>query len=58
MKRWILDAIVGLLSLLLFIAALLVIPALVPGGAAYLIALFLFIGIISAGGYLIRNVSP
>lgn len=57
MKRWLLDAIVGVLSLIIFLAALLVIPAFIPGGDAYLVSLFLFIAVISGGGYLIRDIT-
>jgi hypothetical protein len=57
MKRWMLDAIVGVSSLIIFLVVLILLPAVLPGSTSYLIALFLFIGVISGGGYLIRNVT-
>lgn len=57
MKRWMLDAIVGVSSLIIFLVVLILLPVVLPGSTSYLIALFLFIGVISGGGYLIRNVT-
>ncbi len=57
MKRWMLDAIVGVSSLIIFLMVLIILPAILPGSTSYLAALFLFIAVISGGGYLIRNVS-
>ena len=58
MKRWMLDAIVGIISLIVYLVILLILPAFMTGGAPYLIALLLFIAVISAGGYFIRNTAP
>ena len=55
MKRWMLDAVVGLGSLFIFLGLVIVIPMIIPGDIAYLIALLLFVGVISIGGYIIRN---
>ncbi len=58
MKRWMLDAVVGVLSLIIFLVALIVLPVFLTGSTSYLVALFLFIAIISGGGYMIRDVNP
>ena len=57
MKRWMLDAIVGVGSLLLFLALILLLPAVLPGEMGYLGALLMFVVAISVGGYVIRGVS-
>lgn len=57
MKRWMLDAIVGVGSLLVFLAVILLLPAFLPGEIGYLGALLIFVFIISAGGYAIREVT-
>lgn len=53
-----LDAVVGVISLIMFAIFLLVLPSFISGGMSYLVALLLFVALISAGGYLIRDVSP
>lgn len=58
MKRWILDAVVGVGSLLLFLGFILLLPRIFSGGVGYLSALLLFVIIITTGGYLIRDVKP
>lgn len=58
MKRWMLDTIVGLLSLVVFLVLVLVLPHVISGDIGYLIALLLFVAVICSGGYVIRNVSP
>jgi len=57
MKRWMLDAIVGVGSLVVFVILVLLLPAILPGEIGYLSALLLFVITISAGGYAIRGVS-
>ena len=57
MKRWMLDAIVGVGSLIVFLVLILLLPAVLPGEIGYLGALLLFVITISAGGYAIRGVS-
>ncbi len=57
MKRWMLDAIVGLGSLIIFLILVLALPSFLPGAGGYLSALILFVICISAGGYAIRGVS-
>ena len=57
MKRWMLDAIVGVGSLVVFILLILLLPAILPGEIGYLSALLLFVITITAGGYAIRGVS-
>lgn len=57
MKRWMLDVIVGVGSLLIFLALVLLLPAVLPGEIGYLGALLIFVFVISAGGYAIRSVS-
>lgn len=57
MKRWMLDAIVGVGSLLVFLAFVLLLPKILPGEIGYLGALLIFVTVISAGGYAIRGVS-
>lgn len=56
MKRWMLDVIVGVGSLLIFLALVLLLPAVLPGEIGYLGALLIFVIVISAGGYAIRSV--
>lgn len=58
MKRWILDAVVGVGSLILFLGLLLLLPRIFSGAVGYLSALLLFVIIITTGGYLIRDVKP
>lgn len=57
MKRWMLDAIVGVGSLIVFLVVILLLPVVLPGEIGYLGALLIFVATISAGGYLIRGVS-
>lgn len=57
MKRWMLDAIVGVGSLIVFLILILLLPAVLPDEIGYLSALLLFVITISAGGYAIRGVS-
>jgi|GEM_PF-967732 hypothetical protein len=57
MKRWMLDAIVGVGSLIVFLILILLLPAVLPDEIGYLGALLLFVLTISAGGYAIRGVS-
>jgi hypothetical protein len=52
-----LDAIVGVGSLIVFLVLILLLPAVLPGEIGYLGALLLFVITISAGGYAIRGVS-
>ena len=56
MKRWVLDAIVGVGSLILFLVFNLLLPRVFSGAVGYLAALLLFVIIIATGGYLIRDV--
>ena len=58
MKRWMLDAIVGIISVLIFVLFLLILPSFLTGGIPYLVALLFFVAFISIGGYLIRDVAP
>ena len=52
-----LDAMVGVGSLLLFLALILLLPAVLPGEMGYLGAMLIFVIAISVGGYAIRGVS-
>ena len=57
MKRWILDALVGIISLVILNILILFLPGFLNAQTAYMVALLLFVITICVGGFLIRNVS-
>ncbi|MBN1165611.1 MAG: hypothetical protein JXA44_00610 [Methanospirillaceae archaeon] len=56
MKRWMLDVLVGITSIIALLLLFLVMPIIFSPNYAYLIGLLLFLLIISIGGFLIRKV--
>ncbi|TAJ44648.1 hypothetical protein [Methanofollis fontis] len=52
-----LDVITGVGSLLVFIAMLIVLPSMIPGslGIAYILALIIFMVLMSGAGYIIND---
>jgi hypothetical protein len=57
MKPWILDAIIGIGSLVVLVLMLEVLPLLVEASLAYISALLLFVLAICTGGFLASRVS-
>ncbi|GAB7016811.1 hypothetical protein [Methanogenium cariaci] len=53
MKPVVLDSVTAIASLIVLIAAVIVLPALLPAPYAYIAAIILFIACMSAGGHYI-----
>lgn len=51
MEGWLLDSAIAVICLVVFIAGLLILPALLPVAYAYIVAIGFFIIIMSAAGH-------